>query len=107
MLPYLMVLNQYAHEKGLPPMRPLFVDFSQDEQAARVDDQFMLGPDLLIAPVIEKGARQRQVYLPDGTDWVDAWSGETLPGGMVVTAEAPLEKVPVYWRKGSPYFFVF
>jgi len=107
MLPYLMALNRYAHEKGLPPMRPLFVDFSQDEQAVRVDDQFMLGPDLLIAPVVEKGARQRQVYLPDGADWVDAWSGEILPGGIVVTTEAPLEKVPVYWRKGSPYFFVF
>jgi len=107
MLPYLMALNQFAHEKGLPPMRPLFVDFSQDEQAALVDDQFMLGPDLLIAPVIEKGARQRQVYLPDGTDWIDAWTGELLSGGQTITAQAPIEKVPVFWRKGSPYFFTF
>jgi alpha-glucosidase (family GH31 glycosyl hydrolase) len=67
----------------------------------------MLGPDLLIAPVIEKGVRQRQVYFPYGTDWVDAWSGETLTGGATVLIEAPIEKVPVYWRKGSPYAFVF
>jgi alpha-D-xyloside xylohydrolase len=105
--PYLMALNVYAHEKGLPPMRPLFVDFPQNEQAARIDDQFMLGPDLLIAPVIEKGVRQRQVYFPDGIDWVDAWSGETLPGGTTALVEAPIEKVPVYWRKGSPYWFIF
>ena len=105
--PYLASLNAYAHEKGLPPMRPLFVDFPQNEQAAQIDDQFMLGPDLLIAPVIEKGVRQRQVYFPYGTDWVDAWSGETQPGGATVLIEAPIEKVPVYWRKGSPYAFVF
>jgi len=105
--PYLMTLNQTAHEKGLPPMRPLFVDFPQNEQAARVDDQFMLGPDLLVAPVIEKGVRQRQVYFPDGPDWVDAWSGEEIAGGTTRLVEAPIEKVPVYWRKGSPYFFKF
>ena len=105
--PYLMALNQYAHEKGLPPMRPLFVDFPQDEQAARVDDQFMLGPDLLVAPVLEKGARQRQVYFPDGTDWVDAWSGVTLSGGTTISVDAPMEKVPAYWRKGSQYLFKF
>ncbi len=105
--PYLMKLNQTAHERGLPPMRPLFIDFPQNEEAARVDDQFMLGPDLLVAPVLEKGARQRQVYFPDGTDWVDAWSGEVMAGGTTVTVEAPLEKVPVYWRKGSQYYFAF
>jgi len=67
----------------------------------------MLGPDLLIAPILYEGARQRSVYLPDGAGWVDAWSGAELPGGQIITADAPIERVPVYWRKGSPFFFKF
>jgi alpha-D-xyloside xylohydrolase len=105
--PYLRAQNNVANQKGLPPMRPLFVDFPADPQAAAVEDQFMLGPDLLIAPILYEGARQRSVYLPDGAGWVDAWSGAELPGGQTITADAPIERVPVYWRKGSPFFFKF
>lgn len=105
--PYLRVLNQAAHERGAPPMRPLVYDFPGDPAAANLADQFMLGPDLLVAPVAEQGATARPVYLPAGATWVDAWSGEQHQGGQAIEAAAPLERIPVYWRKGSPFAFQF
>lgn len=105
--PYLRTLNQAAHAHGTPPMRPLYFDFPADPAAANLADQFMLGPDLLVAPVTEQGAVSRPVYLPSGADWVDAWSGQEYPGGQQIQATAPLERIPVYWRKGSGFAFRF
>jgi alpha-D-xyloside xylohydrolase len=96
--PYVMEQMHLAHERGIPPMRPLFFDFPQDEGCAMVDDQFMFGPDLLVAPVLYEGARRREVYLPAGTTWTDAWTDGTLDGGQRITAEAPLERIPLYLR---------
>jgi len=87
-----------AHEKGTPPMRPLFYDFPQDESNWAVEDEFMFGPDLLVAPVLYEGARSRQVYLPAGVTWTDAWSGQKFEGGQWLTADAPLERMPLYLR---------
>ena len=76
--PYIEEQMQVASDSGVPPMRPLFFDFPEDSESFIVDDQFLLGPDLLVAPVLYEGARSRKVYLPLGTTWTDAWSGETL-----------------------------
>jgi alpha-D-xyloside xylohydrolase len=86
--PYLRELNQAAHERGTPPMRPLYFDFPGDPASANRADQFMLGPDLLIAPVTEQGAVSRAVYLPNGTDWIDAWSKVEERGGHTIQVEA-------------------
>jgi alpha-D-xyloside xylohydrolase len=99
--PYIMEQMRMAHEKGTPPMRPLFFDFPEDTESWSVDDQFMFGPDLLVAPVLQAGARQRRVYLPAGTGWTDAWTDEVLEGGQWITTEAPLERIPVYQRTGA------
>ena len=99
--PYLMAQNETAHDKGLPPMRPLFFDFPNDQTAYTVEDQFLFGPDILVAPVVEQGARERQVYLPAGTDWQEPWTGARLAGGQWITAPAPLERIPIYFRWGS------
>ncbi len=96
--PYILAQMQLAHEKGIPPMRPLFFDFPSDERAASIDDQFLFGPDLLVAPVLTAGARHREVYLPAGTSWTDAWSGQIVDGGQRIVVEAPLERIPVYLR---------
>jgi alpha-D-xyloside xylohydrolase len=69
--PYLRTLSEDAHRTGAPPMRPLFFDYPEDERAWEVDDQFLLSPDVLMAPVYEAGARTRRVYLPSGTRWLD------------------------------------
>ena len=105
--PYLRELNQAAHEHGTPPMRPLYYDFPTDPAAVNLADQFMLGPDLLVAPVTEQGAVSREVYLPTGTTWVEAWSGEEFHGGQHLKANAPLERIPVYWRRESKLRFRF
>ena len=99
--PYIMDQMRLAHEKGAPPMRPLFFDFPEDEGCATVEDQFMFGPDLLVAPVLYEGARSREVYLPAGTTWTDAWTDETFDGGQWITADAPLERIPLYLRGGA------
>jgi alpha-D-xyloside xylohydrolase len=82
-------------------MRPLFFDFPEDERAWDVDDQFLLGPDVLVAPVYEPGARTRRVYLPSGARWYDPATGHVLEGGTTPDADAPLERIPVFVREGA------
>jgi alpha-D-xyloside xylohydrolase len=99
--PYIMEQMKRAHETGTPPMRPLFFDFYSDPRSYTIEDEFMFGPGLLVAPVLYEGARSRQVYLPDGSTWTDAWSGNSLNGGQWITAEAPLDRIPLYLRDGA------
>ena len=99
--PYILEQMRLAHEKGIPPMRPLFFDFPRDEACASIDDEFLFGPDLLVAPVLTEGARSREVYLPTGTSWIDAWSGQNFEGGQHLVAEAPLARIPLYLRANA------
>jgi len=75
--------------------------YSHDKRAWQVEDQFMFGPDILVAPVLREGARARTVYLPAGQRWRDAWTGEEHEGGVALQAAAPLERIPVYLRAGA------
>ncbi len=99
--PYVMTQMRAAHETGTPPMRPLFFDFSADPRACAVEDQFLFGPDLLVAPITRRGQREREVYLPEGTHWRDAWTGVAHAGGQNVRVAAPLERIPVMVRAGA------
>ena len=99
--PYLHFVARETSKTGVPIMRPLLLEFSHDETCWDVDDQFMFGPDLLVAPVLEQGADDRSVYLPAGTKWTDAWTGASMPGGAVVTTDAPLERIPIFLRDGA------
>ncbi|HVM62647.1 MAG TPA: TIM-barrel domain-containing protein [Verrucomicrobiae bacterium] len=98
--PYIMEQMELAARKGTPPMRPLFFDFAADPGCQLVDDQFLFGPDVLVAPVLHPGATSRSVYLPAGARWTDAWTGEELNGGQTIQADAPLERIPLYLRDG-------
>jgi alpha-D-xyloside xylohydrolase len=99
--PYIMDQMQLAHINGTPPMRPLFFDFPGDKRCWMVEDEFMFGPDILVAPVLDQGATQREVYLPAGAAWTDAWTEENFVGGQVISADAPLERIPLYLRDGA------
>jgi alpha-D-xyloside xylohydrolase len=99
--PYLAEQMKIAHEYGIPPMRPLFFDFAADPLCATVEDQFMLGADLLVAPVLTAGATSRRLYLPHGTAWLRPDTGEVHPGGDYITVDAPLAVVPFYVRSSS------
>ena len=96
--PYVMTQMRHASKTGVPPMRPLFFDFDPDPHVAAIEDQFLFGPDLLIAPIMQYQARSRPVYLPSGADWIDVWSGVTIAGGQHLQADAPLARIPVYVR---------
>ncbi|MCY2994470.1 MAG: hypothetical protein NTY19_42380 [Planctomycetota bacterium] len=100
--PYVMEQMKLASERGLPPMRPLFFDFAEDPRAAAVEDEFLFGPDLLVAPVTRFGMRRRTVYLPLGAEWTDARTGGVFHGGQTIEADAPLESIPVFIRGNKP-----
>ena len=95
--PYLTEVMREASETGAPVMRPMFFEFPEDALCWSVDDAYMFGPKYLVAPVLQAGAVQREVYLPAGS-WRDLHSGEVLTGGRRIVAPAPIEVIPVYER---------
>ncbi|MBE5804343.1 MAG: glycoside hydrolase family 31 protein [Clostridiales bacterium] len=101
--PYIRSLMQAAHESGAPVMRPLYYDFPADKTAADVEDCYMFGPDLLVAPIVEAGAQTRKVYLPEGCKWTDAYTKQVYEGGQFVTVPAPIGIIPVMIREGKDY----
>ncbi|WP_049921724.1 glycoside hydrolase family 31 protein [Halopiger djelfimassiliensis] len=101
LLPYLYNEFREASETGKPVQQPLVFHFQNDERARDVDDQFMFGDDLLIAPVLEEGATAREVYLPEGEQWIDYWTGEEYDGGRTLTVDAPLDHLPIFVRTDS------
>lgn len=102
LMPYLYTLMWRASRDGAPAVRPLLYDFPKDPIAVKTDDAFMLGPDALVAPVLEEGARERSVYLPDHAGgWYDWHDGRHYPGGAVATVAAPLGRLPLFLRAGA------
>jgi alpha-D-xyloside xylohydrolase len=99
--PYIMGQMRAAHETGIPPMRPLFVDFPSDADSWAVEDEYLFGPDLLVAPVLDAGARSRKVYLPAGGSWKNAWTDQIVSGGQWIDADAPLDRIPLFLRGGA------
>ena len=96
--PYTRRLMKEASETGAPVMRPLFYQFPEDEKAWEIKDQFLFGDQYLVAPVTEYGQRKREVYLPAGASWTEQSTGKTYEGGRTVTADAPLDVIPVFVR---------
>lgn len=102
LLPYLYTLLWQAHADDEPMLRPTFLDHQHDTQTFAECDDFLLGRDLLVASVVEPGARQRQLWLPDNQDgWYDFYSHQWFAGGQWVTLDAPLEKLPLLVRAGA------
>jgi alpha-D-xyloside xylohydrolase len=97
--PYTRGLMSAAHTSGSPIIRPLFYDFPADDKAWAIEDAYMFGPDLLVAPILFEGQRARDVYLPSGERWISHGSGEVFDGGQTVNESAPLDHLPVFERK--------
>jgi alpha-glucosidase/alpha-D-xyloside xylohydrolase len=100
LLPYNYTLAREACDTGLPLMRALWLHFPHDSEAVMLGDEFLWGRELLVAPVVEKGARSRRVYLPAG-DWYDWWNGEKLAGAKWIDRPVDLATIPLYARAGS------
>jgi len=99
-LPLLYCLSQQAASEGEPLIRPLLYHYTNDPVAVACNSQFLLGRDLLIAPVLEPGCPARSVYLPNDV-WYDFGTGERHVGGKSILAETPLDRIPVYVRAGG------
>ncbi|MDR3598390.1 TIM-barrel domain-containing protein [Clostridium sp.] len=103
---YTRELMKEAHENGAPIMRPLFFEFPNDENVWDINDEYLYGADILIAPIIYEGATSRDVYLPKGSDWTDAHTGKIYNGGQTITTEAPIEVIPVFLRDGKQEYLI-
>ena len=105
--PYIMDQMKIASENGTPPMRPLFYDFPDDDAAWEIEDAYLFGGDILVAPVLYEGQTERGVYLPKGCRWVDAKSGICFDGGQTVICDAPLDTIPVFVKENAQVLKVF
>ena len=101
LMPYIYSLGWTTHETGASYMRALFMDFPNDPNVAELGDEYMFGPDLLVAPVTEQGATTKRVYLPAGADWYNYWTNERVHGGQWIEAAAPIDTIPLFVRAGS------
>lgn len=101
MRPYVRRVMAEAHTGGQPVMRALFHEFPGDARCWRIDDQFLFGPSILVAPVMTAGATSRSVYLPPGATWTRLTDGATHDGGQWLEVGAPLAGVPVFLRDGA------
>jgi len=100
MLPYLYSAVRECTATGVPIMRALWLHYPRDAKAVACGDQYLWGRDVLVAPVVEQGAKSRRVYLPQGA-WQDFWTGERHEGGREITRTVDLETTPLYVRAGA------
>ena len=101
MLPYNYSVAWKITSESYTAMRPLVMDFPKDKNVLPIADEYMFGPAFLVSPVTTPQVMSRDVYLPAGTGWVDFWNGQTLVGGGMVTANAPVNIMPLFVRAGS------
>jgi len=101
LIPYIYTRFVEAHRSGTPIIRPLVYQYPEDENCHTESFDFMLGADLLVASVLEPGARLRRIYLPRGEHWVDIHTGTCYAGGQTIELPAPLERIPVLAVGGS------
>jgi alpha-glucosidase (family GH31 glycosyl hydrolase) len=100
MLPYLYSAVRECATTGMPVLRSLWLHYPDDRKAVATGDQYLWGRDILVAPVVEKGATSRTVYLPRG-GWIDFWTGERFDGPREINCPVDLETIPLYVRVGA------
>ncbi|MBC1376823.1 glycoside hydrolase family 31 protein, partial [Listeria sp. FSL L7-1699] len=99
-LPYIYTEFQKTAEDGLPIVRPLYMEFKEERDLIQVNDQFMLGENILVAPIVREGQVKRLVRLPKGT-WFNYWTKEQVEGGDYIIADAPIDVMPIYIKAGT------
>uniref|UniRef100_A0A7N8X0F9 Glucosidase, alpha; neutral C n=1 Tax=Mastacembelus armatus TaxID=205130 RepID=A0A7N8X0F9_9TELE len=104
LLPYWYTLFHQAHTSGLPPLRPLWVEFPREQSTFSVDDQYMIGRALLACPVTERGVQEVKVLLPGSSEiWYDIHSAKTYKGGRTLSLPVTLDTVSVYHDSQTTY----
>ena len=98
--PYTRELMKEAHEKGTPVMRTLFYEFPEDNTCWEIEDQYLYGRDILVAPVLNANSENRKVYLPEG-EWVEYETKKIYSGKQWITVKTPIDEIPVFVRNGK------
>ncbi|MCA1594075.1 MAG: glycoside hydrolase family 31 protein [Acidobacteria bacterium] len=101
LLPYLYTLFHEHTETGAPVMRPLWFEYASDQRTYLLEDEYLVGRDLLVAPILTEGAVKRHVYFPKGDAWLDWWTGELHIGGTDADVDAPIDRLPLFARVGA------
>lgn len=101
LLPYIYSEAWQVTQNGSTMMRPLVMDFNGDSESVKQPYEYMFGKALLVAPVTEAGATQREVRLPEFPLWYDFWTGSGFKGGQTIQADAPLDKIPLFVKAGA------
>lgn len=101
LLPYIYTLTYRSHTKGEPIVRPLFYEFPSDSLSYNVEDEYMFGPDLLVAPILTADQEMRKVYLPAGVSWYNFWTKKLVKGGQSVALPVSMKDMPIFVKAGS------
>lgn len=101
LIPYIYDMMWDCSKSGSPLIRPLLFNYQNDKNTYEINDEFLCGDSILVAPVVEQGANARMVYLPEGETWIDYWTEEEHKGGQYIVKKAPLDVCPIYIRGGA------
>ena len=100
LMPYLYTAEYEAHMTGTPIMQPLIYAFQEDIRCCDEDVNYMFGPDLLVAGVVDQGAKTKEIYLPAGAKWFDFYTFRPYEGGQTIEVPVTLSSLPLYLREG-------
>lgn len=100
-LPYIYTLFREHEKTGEPVIRPLWYEFPEDKGTYLINNEFLLGKDILVSPVTKQGDQPHGIYLPAGTEWIDWWTGEKLESGKMHYLKFPINRLPIYIRVGA------
>lgn len=100
LIPYLYDIMYEGEKDGLPIMRPLVMHYQEDKMVQEISDEFLVGENILVSPVLEQGKNYKAVYLPRGK-WYDYWTKEVISGEKAIIKEAPIDVCPIYIKEGS------
>lgn len=100
LLPYIYQEARFIAQNCEPFMRHLIIDYADDENVCNIDDEYLFGRNMLVAPLIEEGSRQRDIYLPEG-EWTDFWDGTRYQGGKSIKYSCNIDKIPVFIKENS------
>jgi len=101
--PYIVEQARKASFEGIPIIRPLFFDYPDDLETYKVEDEYMFGSEILVAPVVEKEAKSRHIYLPKEEKWIDVNNGKEYNGGQWIEYKVSLETIPVFTKNPNIY----
>ncbi|MAE09463.1 MAG: glycosyl hydrolase [Bacteroidetes bacterium] len=101
LLPYIYTLTYEANQFGYPIVRPLFYEFPNDTLSYSVENEYMFGDEMLVAPVIEREKKIKQIYLPFGSYWYDFWTNKKHDGNQWINVDVNLETIPLFVKAGS------